>query len=530
MLWRRNDVESDVVNDYALAHLARGARPLLATVLWSSRDYSAAAVEKLSFLDPDTGALVRQTRLPLDFGSFPHDPRKFVPNALAATDIDRDGVDEIVVSYSHVPEAPSFIVLYEPRLDRARTLFSGTGHHHFAGVHDVDGDGRPEVLLLGINNGFDWINAMAAVRISPWIGETKGEAVQAQSPDLILNPSHERDLVWYALLPRFFAIGDPIGALAFDDQARKMTLTLSDRRVEIGMDGFLVSDRASMPAAERNALRRAAYAAYRESGRLRAVGAGAEAVREITRASEIAARINEPILREVMERARGVLLIRTGSVDEGERVMRAVWQQSENRSEVAYDAAVACHLHGDIDRAVKWYELGVGPGGAAIAGKGKHEFIQGLVLALAEQQRWKDADGAIDRFAVGYPNYPVQMYRQFVRWRRGETPDVAGMQLAWNATDILRYWMLEFRLAAGAAPADLLPLAAAEIDLNAQPQSAWRSLRAELLWRAGRKKEAAAEARAASIIANEERTTSIIARGHLPVIHERFARIAGGKT
>ena len=122
------------------------------------------------------------------------------------------------------------------------------------------------------------------------------------------------------------------------------------------------------------------------------------------------------------------------------------------------------------------------------------------------------------------------MYRQFVRWRRGETPDVAGMQLAWNATDILRYWMLEFRLAAGAAPADLLPLAAAEIDLNAQPQSAWRSLRAELLWRAGRKKEAAAEARAASIIANEERTTSIIARGHLPVIHERFARIAGGKT
>ena len=53
---------------------------------------------------------------------------------------------------------------------------------------------------------------------------------------------------------------------------------------------------------------------------------------------------------------------------------------------------------------------------------------------------------------------------------------------------------------------------------------------AELLWRAGRKKEAAAEARAASIIANEERTTSIIARGHLPVIHERFVRIAGGKT
>ncbi len=532
VLWRRDDIAPDIADEYTLARLTRGGRPLIASVLWSSTDYSQTTIEKLSFLDADTGKLVRQARVPLDVASFPHDPKKFTPYKIAATDLDGDGIDEIIISYVHVPEAPSFTVLYEPKLDRGRVLFSGTGGHQFAGVHDVDGDGRPEVLMVGINNAFDWINVAAAIRIDPWIGESNHELIQAESPDLAKTSLFEKNVVWYTLLPRYRALSLPSDLIASDDKARKITLMLPDRKVEIGMDGFLLSDVSPMPAAQRNALRKTAYASYRESNRLRAIGDADGAIAEISKASAIAKRINEPILLEVMERARGALLIRAGHVDEGESVMRAVRERSENLSEVAYDAAVACHLHGDLGRAINWYELGMQKGAAVVAGKSKHEFVQGLILALAEQRRWKEADDAIDRFAAAYPDYAnyAPIYHNFIRWRRGETPDVSDIRLGWNTTDVTRYWLLEFRLARGEAPGDLLKSAEAEISINAQPQCVWRALRAELLARLGRRDEAAAEARAAWTIAGSERTTSIIARGHLPVVQERFERLAGGKS
>ena len=57
--------------------------------------------------------------------------------------------------------------LYEPRLGRSRVIFAQTGAHDFTGAYDLDGDGRREVLFLGINNGYNWMNALAAIRIIP---------------------------------------------------------------------------------------------------------------------------------------------------------------------------------------------------------------------------------------------------------------------------------------------------------------------------------------------------------------------------
>lgn len=104
------------------------------------------------------------------------------------------------------------------------------------------------------------------------------------------------------------------------------------------------------------------------------------------------------------------------------------------------------------------------------------------------------------------------------------------IHLPWNATDVNRYWLLEFRAARGEPPSSLLPIVEGEVNVGSQPQCVWRSLRAELLWRLGRKTDAEAEASRAMEALKIERTVAIIARAHAGVLEERFARIAGGKS
>lgn len=530
-LWRRDGVEPEIGNRYALVRVHQNERPVIATVLAKPGEISLSKMTVLSFLDPDTGKTVRQVRLPDASESFPRDAKRYWMATISAADVDGDGIDEVFVGYSHVPEAPYFTVLYEPSIDRSRILFQAVGHHHFAGLHDVDGDGRPEALFVGINNAFDWINTLAAVRIAPGIGELSSDPPITSSPDMVITPHEEINLVWYALLPRSSPPPAATEALSFDDRQRRITVNTPGRRIEVSMDGFLTSERSTVDPRLRNARRRNAYAAFREARRLFAVGAVDEALAEMKRAADFASSAQEAILVEVMQRAQAAMLIRAGHAAEGEALFQNLWRTSENESEVAYDAGVANHLHGDLDRAVTWYERGLGRGASLSAGKSKHEFIQAIVLALAEGGRWNEAAGAVERYRAAYSNAGVNgiMYDEYLRWRRGGIPRVDEIQLPWNATDVNRYWLLEFRAANGQSPALLLPMVESEVNIGSQPQCVWRSLRAELLWRLGRKGDAEAEASRAMDALKIEQTTAIIARGHAAVIQERFARIAGGK-
>lgn len=524
VLWKMPAADPEIARLYALARIERGHRPLLAMVLGRRADYSLARVQTLSFVDPETGEIVRRAQIPTT--SFSRSSKRFMLDGIRAIDVNGDGIDEVILNFVNVPEAPSYTVLYEPVIDRGRVIFQGIGHHRFAALHDVDGDGRAEILLLGINNGLNWINVLTALHPQPWINDTfERVAVTPQSPDW----GPEWGAAWYTLLPRGH-LPDGENALSFDDARRRVTVAFPHgKRVAVTMDGFLAADASALPASERLALRRTAYAAYRESKRLLSGGFTSEAMREISAAVDSASRASEPILVEVMQRAMGQDLVAVGRVAEGERLMSSIAATSENASEVAYDLAVSLHLRGELDRAAFWYKRGLGKGASVEAGKSKHEFLQGLVLALSERRRWDDAEAIIDRVRSEYSTASADwtaLYRQFIGWRMGRMPRFEDIYVVDSSTDLTRYWLLEFRAARGESSDELLPRVNEEIDAGADPQSGLLSLKAELLWRKGQTTEAAAAVRRAWEIAAADRKISVIARAHLPIIRERLERIA----
>ena len=535
-LWRRDDVDFEIAkNRWALVRVRRNEPPLLATVLAPRGEFHLEKVLTLSFLSPDTGRVVKQVSLPDGAVDVNLASRRYWPCKFTSIDIDGDGVDELLITYIHLPEAPSFTILYEPLLDRSRVLYQAVGHYLFAGLRDVDGDGRPDVLLLGINNAFDWINALTAVRITPWISDpAPANDVITRSPDLAERPPDEANTLWHALLPRFSYPGtvQPLLANAKD---RNIIVNVPERYVAVTPEGFLAGERSALAPRQRNAFRNAAYAGYREANRLFDLGATEDALHEVAGAVRNARNAQESILVELMRRTQASMLIRSGHGAEGHAVAEDLRRDSENRSEIAYEAAVAHHLHGDLRLAAAWYERGMESGGSQIGGKSKHEFIQGIVLALCELKDWDGAVAAIGRYRRAYvrinkavPDW-THVYDEFVRWRRGERPRLEDVYLFWYSVDIARYWALEFRLNRGDAVADLLPAVEAELAVGAQPQSIWHGLHAELLNRAGRRSEAAAEAARAKERLDLEIGKSIVARGHAEIIRQRYARIAGAR-
>ncbi|MEA2162249.1 MAG: eukaryotic-like serine/threonine-protein kinase [Thermoanaerobaculia bacterium] len=530
-LWRRDGVDPDIAERYALVRGHLDEPPLLATVLTRRSEIALPNVLLLSFLDTENGRLVRQVHLPDDSQSFPNDSRRYRPFNISSADVDSDGIDEVFIDYIQVPEAPSFTIMYEPLADRSRILFRAVGHHVFAGLHDVDGDGRQDALFIGINNAFDWINTLAAVRISPWIGDIATQPEVTASPDMADRPDYETNMLWYTLLPRLTFPHRATASLSFDDRGRRIAIKTPGRLIGVTMDGFLTGENSLLPSVQRNAHRHLAYVSYREAERLSAVGATGEALGEMKKSIAEALLANETILVEVMQRADAALLIRSGQIAEGEGLFQTLWQRSENASEIAYEAGVAYHLHGDLDRAFVWYERGLGRGARMGAGKGKHEFEQGILFVVTEGHRWAEATTAIERYRTAYPTNEndARIYDEYVRWRRGEIPRIDEIHVDWGSTDINRYWLLEFRLARGESPAVLLPSVESEVNIRSQPQCVWRSLRAELMWRMRRRPEASTEASRARDALITERNSSIIARAHADIIQERYARIAGGK-
>lgn len=534
VLWHRDHVQARTAARYALVRLEPKARPAIATILLRPHDYSPQYRQILSFLDPDTGRVLRQAVLPSAAEEFTRWPDHYDVSSLYAADFNDDGVDEVVISYQQIPESGTFVVLYEPKLDRARIVFVGMGGYRFMGAEDVDGDGRRDLFVVGIDNGVNWYNACAAVRIAPWIGETRMGETASHTRLLVYSPDmanlNDEDLLWYTFLPRGLTV-DAASALQWDKARRRITIPYSNRPpVIVTFSGFLASDLSSTPAKRRDAFRRTAWKHYCESVRVLAAGLNAEAVRESERALAAATNSSDSILMEVMQVALAKTLVTVGREDEGSVIFYRLAVSSENSSEIAYDAGRAFHLHGRLDQAVSWYMRGISTGGRVGDGKSKHEYIQAIVFALAEKKAWNDAIAHIDQFRIAYvtSDYDwVAMYREFVRWRMGGLPRTDTIRIFDHTTDLGHYWALEFRNAHGEDPNELLRLTQEQIDLRAETRAALWSLKADLLARLGNDKEAAGAARQAWELGQADATWNVIARGHLPLIRERLIRYAG---
>jgi tetratricopeptide (TPR) repeat protein len=525
-LWALHGFDPDDMYRSAPARLAPGGPKLLATVLQRPGQFRPDQVSTLSYLDPATGRVVKKARLPLASEVFPNDPQRFSVNHVVAADLDGDGIDEVLVSYGHVPEAPSFSVLYAPRYEHAKIVFYARGGHRFEGAWDVDGDGRPELIFSGINNAYDWVNVLAAVRLDPWFSEPGWpNSGAAASPDSIIGPDQEKKLLWYVPLPRG-RMPSTSAIVTADTRARRFDVHYESGRIwQVGFDGFASSPPGRLPAAERERQRREAYRQLREAERLRALGSLPLALGAAQAAQRAAAAAQESWIEEYAGRVEARLLAAENRVGEAERRFTAIAKTAEDATEVAYEAAVAFHLQGDLERALAWYRRGLDAGPIFDGGKSRHEFLKGEVLALLEQRRYADALAAIDTYGKAF--FDEAIYREFVRWRAGEMPNDVSSRVAPNATDLHRYWEIECRFARGAQPRPLL--AEVERMLGEKPETRGEllSLQAELLARLGEPQRAAETARNAFEVVSAERATSIIARGHLDLVRERLKRLAG---
>ncbi len=420
ILWRKDGVDPEMVDRIALARITPGGPRLVAIVLEKPGEWLPDAVSTLSFLDPATGQTVKTVKLPSGAKYFPNDPPRYEVSSIRAVDLSRDGVDEVIVSYRHVPEAPSYTVLYAPQADRARVVFYASGGHRFQGAADLDRDGSPELLFTGINNGWNWVNVVSAVRVGPWPWtEAQWVAYPTASPDAAEEPLKEQNLLWYAVIPRGYLEDS---ALVIDERRRELRVRYQSGKVwTLGFNGF---PPGTPGAPARESARRETYGHFREAERLRRAGALDAAMAEARAARETAMRTGDPWLPQYAERIEAKILAAQGKIQEAEARFASLMERVEDTPEVAYDAAVAFHLAGDLRRAVAWYGRGIGRDSAMGAGKSKHEFLKGEVLALVEEKRYEEALRAVDRFGATYPavHGKLWLYREYVHWRAGERP------------------------------------------------------------------------------------------------------------
>jgi tRNA A-37 threonylcarbamoyl transferase component Bud32/tetratricopeptide (TPR) repeat protein len=524
-LWTLDGVAPEIADRGTLARITPGAPPLLAIVLARPGEWSPEAVSTLSFLDPVTGRVTDEVKLPSGADRFPNDPPRFSFSSAKAVDLDNDGIDEVLVNYSHVPEAPFYTVLYAPRFGQARIVFYARGGQDFQGAADLDGNGTRELLFAGINNGWNWVNAVAAVRLDLRSFLQSERLPPAGAPDVIEHSSQDRFLLWYAIVPRGHL--EDLPRLAIDEKRRELRVRYRSGAIwTLGFDGF-PPESSNRDRAERQSSRRETYEHLWEAERLRRAGMLDLAMSEAKAALDSARRAREIWLGQYAERLQAKILVAQGKIPEAEARFASLAERAEDAPEVAYDAAVAFHLSGDLRRAVSWYEQGIGRGSAIGAGKSKHEFLKGEVLALVERKRYAEALAAVARFGATYPSFQSHLwtFREYVRWRSGERPEADPSGVPRNWTDLERYWELEFELSAGGKPEEILRRVDRFLAERPETRVEALSLRAELLARQGRKREAAEAAQSALELVRAEQGRSIIARGHLDLVEERARRL-----
>ncbi|HEV7507936.1 MAG TPA: protein kinase [Thermoanaerobaculia bacterium] len=518
-LWKKPRFELGF--NFADLRLRRDSRRYLAAILQPQGVFDSPWVDVLSILNAETGEVVKAVHLPSAHESFPGFSNQY--GAIVRTlDLDGDGTDEVLVSYCHNPWWPSYTVLYEPRRDFARVIFVGSGHHMVLGATDLDGDGRPEVILSGINNRMGWYSATAAVKLIPWVGEglpNRDEMLRASSPDEVY--SVRSSLLWYTLGPR--ASPFPRGSLDIHHDKRTLAVYYKgEAPKELGFDGFLKSFPSPLPTRERQALRSQAYASLREATRLLRSDRAAEALPEAETARKAAEGSVDPYLSEWISRVTAKALAGAGRTEEAETLFQKLAANPETGAEAAFDAGRAFHLQGRLKRAVAWYRRGLGHGATTGIGRGRYEYLEGIVFCMGELGHWEEAMTEVERFYAAYPTTnPAGSYDQYIRWRTGENPPEINIDT--GNPDMSRYWELEFRRLRHESAQTLLEGVDEAMKRSSEAGPLLLSLRGELLDQLGRGAESWRAEQKALWQTRGSLDSSTAARAHYDLVAERFA-------
>ena len=187
-----------------------------------------------------------------------------------AVDIDADGFDEILVTYLSTLDYPSYTVLWEPELDRTRIVFAGSGHHHFADLVDIGGDGHLDLVLVGLNNRMGWMKSVVGVELDPPVGRGSPTAseVPFQTPDRHLAPQLG-NRSWNALFPPDICVQKDCLVVSPD---RSRLVVGGEQGVRLLANGLRSAVGAESSDASRLASRRSAITQFRLGRRAMASG------------------------------------------------------------------------------------------------------------------------------------------------------------------------------------------------------------------------------------------------------------------
>ncbi len=521
VLWT---VPTSRLSSFKVARLQPGQAPVV--VGFREPTGTPEATHMLAVLDPMDGHTLRQVRLPSDedvfFPGFSH---AFSPD-VAAVDLDGDGGDEILVTYFHSTLWPCYLVLYEPRIERVRVAFVASGQHRLAPAVDLDGDGRAELLMAGINNRMGWYTGVAAIRLVPPVNDlTSAERAVACTPDTAYSVSSPRSLLWYVLGSNERFLDDGQACRVLPGRRLLDCAYAGETHLLLGFDGFPPGP-GRRSGDSRRVERERCYRDLREVVRLLEGSTPASALPLVTRAVTEAALVEDGRLSDWAGRLRARTLIAAGHLDEGEESFERLVRSSEAPSDVCFDAGKALHLAGSLEPAVKWYRRGFGPGGAGHSGRGKWEYLEGEVLALAELGRFAEGRAEIQYFLGLYPddsNFEAA-YQAYLRWREGEKPAVEKLDIVAGSPDFLRYFRLELLSAHGADPRRLLADIVEDLSRSSEARPQLLSLESVVLSKLGRATDAKRAALESYELALVERSRNTAVRAQFKLIEQRAAR------
>ena len=528
VLWRRSDVRSNATATLVRTDDGRGLR--VAAVVEPARhallDDETRAV---SLLDPWSGGLLERHRLPSGSIYFPGFSETFLSARVSAVDLEGDGNDEVLVDVVHVPYYPSYSALLDLGTGTTRLAFASSGHARFAGAVDLDGDGRRELVFMGPNNRMGWKSAVAAVRVPPLPArgtDTLSERLLATSPDFAPRGAAGGGLLWYAL-------GEPTKdvfqrEVSFDPASRLLTIGSGAGGRVLTAEGFLPGSHGAGTPSERQAARLRAFSLLRDASQREVTGFPLEALALAGNAVAEARAAGDDSLSEWCARVRGRLAIAAGRRAEGGKELAALAESSDTGATIAWELARALHLAGETRGSVRWYRWGLSRIQDGGVGRSPYELLEGLLFVLVEEERWEEAERAVDQFDVAFlQTAAATTYRGFLAWRRGSPGSPFDRDATKGANDLVRYWALEIRLASGE------PLDALARDLEAERRAAsdsqtlLLSLSSEIEARRGDLASALEQASRAFREVKAARARHPWARAHSGLLADRLARLAG---
>jgi tetratricopeptide (TPR) repeat protein len=473
-----------------------------------------------------TGAVTRTVDLPSPHYLFPGFSDRFHGN-ISAIDLDGDGGIELVLDRNHRLYAPTVTGLYEPRLARYREVFAAIGHHRFVGAVDLDGDGAREILIAGVNNVLGWYTGIAAVKLIPPVNDsTARPAGPALSPDRPNAARVNRSLLWYALAPPG-TCRSPEGCLQVDHERRLLHFAFAEPWT-LDFHGLPPTEPSELDAGERNRRREAAYANLREASRLLEGGDAHTAALVLEQSSHDLAPAGLSQLHEWVNQQWTIALLLSGDERSAEPLLADLYRTPEREVTVAFEVAQALHLAGELERAVTWYQRGIGRGLTDKPGRPIWEYLRGYAFALGELGQWDEALDVLARWGDLNIMNDSPQYAAMLRWRRdGTLTNTEKLTDSPLVVDEKRYISLEQRRVTGTSAADLLRAVDEELTLASYTRPALQSLRSELLASLGQTTEARTEIADAYFNATQTRRQHVVPRFFFPVVEERWRRLGG---